>query len=115
MDVINILNDLNEVNVSKYVQYKKLSDLEINKKYKIHDTCLKYSEKYEKHILYLTVELDGEKCSVPVPDKYYLLFRENWERDYNLLKNTFVKTNLNEFTPKDSTTPKIYYNLEFST
>ena len=53
MDVVNILNDLNEVNVSKYVQYKKLSDLEINKKYKIHDTCLKYSEKYIKSIFYI--------------------------------------------------------------
>ena len=112
MELINILNDLN---ISTNVQYKKLSDLEMKKKYKIYNTNVKYSEKYEKHILYLTVELNSEKCEIPVPDKYYSPFQKNSGLDHKELVDKFVKASSHIFTPKDCTTSKVYYSLEFST
>jgi len=108
MDLIKILNDINNSG------YKSLSDLEMNKKYKILDGNVKFCEKFEKYILYPTLELDGGKYEVPIPDRYYYPFKQNWELDPKLLANEYVKLSPRVFTPKDCTTSRVYYTLEFS-
>jgi len=119
MDIINVLNDLN---IPKYNEYKKLSDLKKNKKYKVLDANIKNVEKFNKDILYLTLEVEGapsglgfaaRKYEVGAPDKY--LFKLNEEKtDPKSLINKFVKVDSRKYTPKGSAEERTFYNLEFS-
>ena len=110
MDIINVLNDLN---IPKYNEYKKLSDLKKNKKYKVLDANIKNVEKFNKDILYLTLEVENRKYEVGIPDKY--LFKLNAENtDPKSLINKFVKVDSRKYTPKGSAEERTFYNLEFS-
>jgi hypothetical protein len=51
------------------VIYKKLSELEQGREYKILHYCLNYIESLEKHILNLTFNCDDSVCSVGMPDR----------------------------------------------
>jgi len=89
---------------------KKLSDLEMNKTYKIHDTNVKYSHKFKTLIVYLTVELDGENCEISVPEKYYVIFDEC---DPKFLINQYVKVISKVFTFRRSFDGDFWeYNLD---
>ena len=92
--VNNLALKTNAVKFSKFRQYKNVFALERNKKYKIHDTDIEYCETdilgTKKQILFLTVELDGNEYSVPLPEKF---LDDNREVDHLLLTNKYVKVN----------------------
>ena len=110
MDIINVLNDLN---IPKYNEYKKLSDLKKNKKYKVLDANIKNVEKFNKDILYLTLEVEARKYEVGAPDKYLFKLLEE-KTDPKSLINKFVKVDSRKYTPKGSAEERTFYNLEFS-
>src|SRR6476659_2658643 len=118
MEIINILNELN---IPKYNEYKKLSDLKKNKKYKVLDANIKFVEKFKKDILYLTLEVEGapsglgfasRKYEVGIPDKYLIKLNEQ-DTDPKSLINKFVKVDSKKYTPKGSTEERTFYNVEF--
>ena len=110
MDIINVLNELN---ISKFNEYKKLSDLKKNKKYKVLDANIKHIEKFKKDILYLTLEVENRKYEIGIPDKY--LFKLNAVgTDPKSLINKFIKVDSKKYTPKGTEEERIFYNLEFS-
>ena len=101
---------VNKMNANKI--YKKLSELEEGKEYEILDYDLKYISALDKHILNVTINVDGNECSVGLPDKIRKQFEAQgeFERDKIIgLKFMYVRKLYTKYDGPQVT----YYNVTF--
>ena len=95
------------------VIYKKIAELEQNKKYKIISHDLRYVEHLDKNILNVILDVDGERWSVGLSDKIRQKFESQNDIEREKIVGLKLFHQLKTFTDKFG---KIvtYYDVKFT-
>ena len=100
--------------MSAQTNYKTLSELEEGREYEIVDYDLKFVESFGKSILNVTINIDGERCSVGLPDRSRKNFEAEDQNDRDQIIGLKFQYKKNVVIGKDGK-ELTYYNVKLST